>query len=187
MRVVAMYNRHLQKAIATCKYAGLDPVEVSTQRHLDATIESGRTAVSEDAFLIAHSEHVDVLVETTGSVEFGSHVILEAFKHGKDVVLLNAEIDATLGPILHTYAAKYGVVLSACEGDEPGVQINLYRWVKGLGKKASLKSGGKIPRWSRASRMARRSVSSRRSSRMRRVSSSSHEVCHEVSSTEAMS
>jgi predicted homoserine dehydrogenase-like protein len=133
MRVVAMYNRHLQKAIATCKYAGLDPVEVSTQRHLDATIESGRTAVSEDAFLIAHSEHVDVLVETTGSVEFGSHVILEAFKHGKDVVLLNAEIDATLGPILHTYAAKYGVVLSACEGDEPGVQINLYRWVKGLG------------------------------------------------------
>jgi predicted homoserine dehydrogenase-like protein len=25
------------------------------------------------------------------------------------------------------------VILSACDGDEPGVQINLYRWVKGLG------------------------------------------------------
>jgi predicted homoserine dehydrogenase-like protein len=25
------------------------------------------------------------------------------------------------------------VILSACDGDEPGVQMNLYRWVKGLG------------------------------------------------------
>ena len=25
------------------------------------------------------------------------------------------------------------MIFSACEGDEPGVQINLYRWVKGLG------------------------------------------------------
>jgi predicted homoserine dehydrogenase-like protein len=31
------------------------------------------------------------------------------------------------------YAEKYGVILSACDGDEPGVQMNLYRWVKGLG------------------------------------------------------
>ena len=46
---------------------------------------------------------------------------------------MNAEIDATIGPILQTYAAKHGVILSACEGDEPGIQVNLYRWVKGLG------------------------------------------------------
>jgi predicted homoserine dehydrogenase-like protein len=46
---------------------------------------------------------------------------------------MNAELDATIGPILQVYAKKYGVILSACEGDEPGVQMNLYRWVKGLG------------------------------------------------------
>ena len=74
-----------------------------------------------------------MLVETTGSVEFGARVILEAFKHGKDVVLLNAEVDATIGPILQVYAEKHGVILSACDGDEPGVQMNLFRWVKGLG------------------------------------------------------
>ena len=28
---------------------------------------------------------------------------------------------------------EHGVIFSACDGDEPGVQINLYRWVKGLG------------------------------------------------------
>src|SRR5260221_11071874 len=46
---------------------------------------------------------------------------------------MNAEVDATIGPILQTYAAKERRILSACDGDEPGVQINLYRWVKGLG------------------------------------------------------
>ena len=46
---------------------------------------------------------------------------------------MNAELDATIGPILQVYAKKYGVIMSACEGDEPGIQMNLYRWVKGLG------------------------------------------------------
>jgi predicted homoserine dehydrogenase-like protein len=46
---------------------------------------------------------------------------------------MNAEVDATIGPILRTYARKHGAILSACDGDEPGVQMNLVRWVKGLG------------------------------------------------------
>ena len=54
-------------------------------------------------------------------------------RHGNDVVLLNAEIDATIGPILQVYTERHGVILWACDGDEPGLQINLYRWVKGLG------------------------------------------------------
>jgi predicted homoserine dehydrogenase-like protein len=133
MRVVAMSNRHVPKAITTCRYAELEPIEVHSQGAFEDAIRSGKVPVTDDAMLLARSEHIDVLVETTGSVEFGARVILEAFKHKKDVVLLNAEIDATLGPILQMYAEKYGVVLSACEGDEPGVQINLYRWVRGLG------------------------------------------------------
>jgi predicted homoserine dehydrogenase-like protein len=46
---------------------------------------------------------------------------------------MNAELDATIGPILHLYAERHGVLMSACDGDEPGVQMNLYRWVRGLG------------------------------------------------------
>ena len=104
-----------------------------TQAQLEDAIRAGKPVVTEDAMLIARSEHVDVIVDTTGSVEFGAQVALEAFKHRKDVVMMNAEIDATIGPILQTYAAKHGVILSACDGDEPGIQMNLYRWVKGLG------------------------------------------------------
>jgi predicted homoserine dehydrogenase-like protein len=134
MRMVAVHNRHVKKAFQAYNYSGLtDIVTATTQSQLEDAIRAGKPVVTEDAFLLARSEQVDVLVDTTGSVEFGAQVVLEAFKHHKDVVLMNAEIDATIGPILQTYAAKYGVILSACEGDEPGIQMNLYRWVKGLG------------------------------------------------------
>src|SRR6188508_327916 len=133
MRVVAIYNRRLARAVDAFSYAGREAVVAETQKAFDDAVSAGRPVATEDAMLLARSEHVDVLVETTGSVEFGAQVLLEAFKHGKDVVLMNAEIDATIGPILQVYADRHGVVLSACDGDEPGVQMNLYRWVKGLG------------------------------------------------------
>jgi len=134
MTMVAIYSRKPQKAIHVLNYSGLEnPVEASTQSQLDDPIRDGKPVFTQDAMLLARSEQVDLIVDTTGSVEFGAHVVLEAFKHGKDVVLLNAELDATIGPILQTYADKHGVILSACDGDEPGLQMNLYRWVQGLG------------------------------------------------------
>ena len=134
MRMVAIYSRKPQKALRVLNYSGLEnPIEAVTQNQLDDAIRAGKPAFTQDVMLLARSEHVDLIVDTTGSVEFGVHVVLEAFKHGKDVVLLNAELDATIGPILQTYADKHGVILSACDGDEPGLQMNLYRWVKGLG------------------------------------------------------
>jgi predicted homoserine dehydrogenase-like protein len=134
MRMVAIYSRKPQKALRVLNYSGLEnPIEAVTQSQLDDAIRAGKPAFTQDVMLLARSEHVDLILDTTGSVEFGAHVLLEAFKHGKDVVLLNAELDATIGPILQTYADKHGVILSACDGDEPGLQMNLYRWVKGLG------------------------------------------------------
>jgi predicted homoserine dehydrogenase-like protein len=134
MRVAAISNRKIERAAGVFRYSGYqDVVFAGSPRALDDAIASDRPVVTEDALLLARSGLIDVLVDATGSVEFGARVTLEAFKHGKDVVLLNAEIDATIGPILQTYAAKHGVILSACDGDEPGAQMNLYRWVKGLG------------------------------------------------------
>ena len=134
MSVVAVFSRRPERAVEVFRYSGLtDVVEASTQNKLEDAIRDRKPVVTADAFLLARSSQIDVLVDTTGSVNFGAEVILEAFQYGKDVVLLNAEIDATIGPILQVYAGKTGVILSACDGDEPGVQMNLYRWVRGLG------------------------------------------------------
>jgi predicted homoserine dehydrogenase-like protein len=134
MSVVGVYNRHAQRAHDLCRYAALNDIVFPRGQHeVDLAIREDKVVATDDALSLARSPEVDVLVDVTGSVEFGARVALEAFRHGKDVVLLNAEIDATIGPILQVYAEKHSVILSACDGDEPGLQINLYRWVKGLG------------------------------------------------------
>src|SRR5690606_22619983 len=42
-------------------------------------------------------------------------------------------LDGTVGPILKWYADKHGVIVTACDGDQPCVQANLLRFVKGIG------------------------------------------------------
>jgi predicted homoserine dehydrogenase-like protein len=69
----------------------------------------------------------------TGTIEFASHLVIEAIAHRKHIILMNAELDGTVGCILKVYADRAGVILSACDGDQPGVQMNLYRFVKSIG------------------------------------------------------
>lgn len=51
---------------------------------------------------------------------------------------MNAELDGTIGPILKKYADENGVVLTNVDGDQPGVIMNLYRFVKKIGLKPVL-------------------------------------------------
>ena len=47
MRVVAISNRHLERAQHVYRYSGLEPHEARTQDEMDALIEAGRAAVTE--------------------------------------------------------------------------------------------------------------------------------------------
>jgi predicted homoserine dehydrogenase-like protein len=38
-----------------------------------------------------------------------------------------------VGPILHAKARAAGSLLTCCDGDQPGVELNLWRYVQGLG------------------------------------------------------
>src|ERR1700693_1194454 len=67
MRMVAVYSRKPQRALDIFSYSGRkDPVEATTQTQLDEAILAGRPVVSEDAFLLARSEHIDILVDVSG-------------------------------------------------------------------------------------------------------------------------
>ena len=78
-------------------------------------------------------EAIDVIVEVTGTVEPAAQVVLDAFDHGKHVVMVNAELDSMLGPILKVKADHAGVVVTNTDGDEPGVAMTLYRYLRSLG------------------------------------------------------
>src|SRR4030095_14043510 len=53
--------------------------------------------------------------------------------YGKHVVLVNAELDSLLGPLLKAKADKAGVVVTHTDGDEPGVAMTLLRYLRTLG------------------------------------------------------
>lgn len=134
MRLCAIANRHLDGARRAYREAGLDhATPVSRQVDLENAIRHGAPVVTEDAMLLCRAEGLDALIEVTGAVEFGAQVAMEAIRHAKHLVLMNAELEGTLGPILKVHGDKAGCVVSGCDGDQPGVQMNLYRFVAGIG------------------------------------------------------
>lgn len=134
IRLVAIANRHLEGARRAFAECGVTSVrEVGTPAQLEGALDAGEAVVTEDAALVSRAAGIDVLVEVTGTVEFAAGIVLEAIAHGKHVVLMNAELDGTVGPILKRYADRAGVVFTNTDGDQPGVILNLYRFVRGIG------------------------------------------------------
>lgn len=134
MRLAAVANRTLGNARRAYTEAGVESVrEVSTQDALEDALRAGQPAITEDALLLCRAAGLDCLIDVTGDVEFGALVTVEAIRHGRHVVTMNAELDATVGPILKRMADEAGVILTAADGDQPGVQMNLYRFVTSLG------------------------------------------------------
>ena len=133
MELVAVSSRHLSNAKRAYDEAGVESREVKTVADLDDAIAKKQYAITEDAMLLCQADGIDALIEVTGTIEFAASVVLEAIAHRKHIVLMNAELDGTIGPILKVYADRAGVILSACDGDQPGVEMNLYRYVKSIG------------------------------------------------------
>ncbi|MEH2278839.1 MAG: Gfo/Idh/MocA family oxidoreductase [Nostoc sp.] len=134
MELVAISNRQIDAAKQAYSEAGIEDIQVvATVSELEDAIANGKYAVTEDAKLLCRAEGIEAIIEVTGAVEFGAHIVMEAIAYCKHVIMMNAELDGTIGPILKVYADKAGVILSACDGDQPGVQMNLYRFVKSIG------------------------------------------------------
>ena len=139
MKLVAIANRHIDGARQAYQEAGVENAKtVETVQQLEALIAAGTPAITENAMAVCQAEGVDAVIEVTGAIEFSTHLVLAAINHGKHVVLMNAELDGTIGPILKVYADKAGVVITNADGDQPGVIMNLYRFVKSIGVKPVL-------------------------------------------------
>lgn len=136
MRVVAISNRTVSAARQAYSWAGVKEVRtVESRQALEQAIRDGHAAVTNDASVVCEAAGIDAIVEATGTIEFGAGVVLQAVKHGKHIILMNVELDATLGPILKARADRAGVVYSNSDGDEPGVAMNSIRFVRSIGLK----------------------------------------------------
>ena len=134
MKLVAISNRTLARAEASYREAEVESIKkVETVTQLEESIANGHYAITDNPMLLCEAQGIDAVIEATGEVEFGAHVAMKAIEHKKHIILMNAELDATIGPILKVYADRYGVVLTDADGDQPGVMMNLFRFVKTIG------------------------------------------------------
>jgi predicted homoserine dehydrogenase-like protein len=134
IRIAAIANRTLSKARTAYEEAGQrDVAECSDLQALNEAVRDSRPAITSDPVLVAKANGIDVLLDVTGAVEDALPPVLAAIAARKHVVLMNPELDGTVGPILKVKADDAGVIFTNVEGDQPGVIMNLFRFVRGLG------------------------------------------------------
>ncbi len=134
MRLVAIANRTPAHGERAFREAGFQEWRrVTSVRAAEAAINSGVPILTEDPSVLTACPAIDILVEATGTVEAALRVVLQAFEYGKHVVLVNAELDSLVGPILKARADSAGVVVTHTDGDEPGVAMTLLRYLRQLG------------------------------------------------------
>jgi predicted homoserine dehydrogenase-like protein len=134
MTLAAIAARNPDNAFKALIDAGVgDAIAAEGALALKQAIRQGVTAVTEDFHAITQADGIDVVIDVTGAVEFGCQLALDCFAGGKHLVLMNAEVDATVGAELGRLADEAGVVLTGCDGDQAGVQMNLIRYVRSIG------------------------------------------------------
>jgi predicted homoserine dehydrogenase-like protein len=134
IRLMAIANRTPSHAERAFREAGVSGWRrVGSVQEAEGEIASGRFILTDDPMVLTRCEAIDIVVEVTGTIEPAARVVLDAFQHGKSVVIVNAELDSLLGPLLKLKADQAGVLVTNTDGDEPGVAMTLYRYLRSLG------------------------------------------------------
>ena len=134
IRLMGIANRTPAHAERALQEAGIKAWCVAgSAGEATTAIARGIPVLTGTPSVLTACDNIEVIVEVTGTVDAAARVVLEAFNHGKHVVLVNAELDSLLGPILKARADRAGVVLTHTDGDEPGVAMTLLRYLRSLG------------------------------------------------------
>lgn len=134
VRLAAIANRTPEHGERAFREAGITEWRCpESAQDAEAAINNGIPVLTNDPSVVTRCDAVDVIIEGTGTIEYAAGLILDAFDHGKHVVLVNAELDSVLGPILNAKAKKAGVVITHTDGEEPGVAMTLLRYLRSTG------------------------------------------------------
>ncbi|MGD9952281.1 MAG: NAD(P)H-dependent oxidoreductase [Burkholderiales bacterium] len=91
------------------------------------------TPLVEDWRKVVSDPRVDIVIEATGNPMAAVEHALEAFRHGKHVVMVTVEADCFCGPLLARKAVEAGVVYSLAYGDQPALICDLVDWACAAG------------------------------------------------------
>lgn len=135
MTPAIVVNRNTDRAVSALTQLGIDAGSIVISEDASAlanAIASGSPAVTTHASVLTELP-IDIVVEVTGALDYGTETILTMLDAGKNVVSFNAECDALLGWLFHERARANDVIYTIADGDQPGVLFRLKQEVEAMG------------------------------------------------------
>jgi len=132
LHLVAVADLSPQRARESLARVGW-PAEQYAAVSLDDAREHGTTFITDDAQAVIASDHVDIVIDATGSPAAGIRHALTCCEHGKHIIMVNVEADALAGPLLARRAQQAGIVYSLAYGDQPALIYEMVDWARTAG------------------------------------------------------
>ncbi|MDT2382800.1 NAD(P)H-dependent oxidoreductase [Enterococcus avium] len=121
----------------------LDAAKGAADAYNASAAEKVNILTSTDFKEIVHSPNVEVIVDATGVPEAGAKISLETLIAKKHLVLLNVEIDITVGPLMKKLYDAADLVYTGSDGDEPAATVQMYEFAKSMGMEVLVAGKGK--------------------------------------------
>lgn len=142
--IVVDLNLDLAKhALEKAGIAAENIVTTNCEIEAQAALKAGNYVTTNDYNVAIKTPAIDVVIDATGGVEIGADIAFNTILAKKHIVMLNAETDSVVGPILNKLAQDAGVVFTGSAGDEPGAVMELFDFANAMGFEVRVVGKGK--------------------------------------------
>ena len=121
----------------------LDAAKRASDAYNASAAEKVNILTSTDFKEIVHSPNVEVIVDATGVPEAGAKISLETLIAKKHLVLLNVEIDITVGPLMKKLYDAADLIYTGSDGDVTAATVQMYEFAKSMGMEVLVAGKGK--------------------------------------------
>ncbi len=132
IHLVAVIDLSPDRAKASLARVGWSEAQYSAKSLAEAS-KTGATFITDDAQAVIASDHIDMVIDSTGSPAAGVHHALLCCEYRKHIIMVNVEADVLAGPLLARRATQAGIIYSMASGDQPALIAELVDWARTIG------------------------------------------------------
>ena len=120
LAVSLIVDSNIERIQQTFKDLGITKFVISDNaKELASAIHEQIPCGTTQTAVVTELDEIDLVVECTGIPNTGAQITHDALQANKDVVVLNVEMEVTVGPILNKIAQEKNLVYGVAHGDEP--------------------------------------------------------------------
>ncbi|MFA9288651.1 MAG: hypothetical protein ACEQSA_02115 [Weeksellaceae bacterium] len=134
LRIALVVSRRPGESVAYLEKYGFKAAVVDTVAEIQSNKVQNIISVSDNLDLVRDFPN-EILLEVTGTVAYGTEVVLKAIEGGKHILTMNPELQVTVGTELKKLTDTKGLMISDVYGDQPGSLARLLTTSRMMGFK----------------------------------------------------